>query len=261
MTAVTFACTPAVHAAAAAPRAGGYFQLVPPGHFAQLPSDGRAAASVHRSAWEPRPVNLRANHTMPPSTFRVSGYSGMLHHSSVFGRVTGHYTGTTDEIIQWAAVKWGLPDEVIRADAVQESFWWQDHRTKAGQPIIGQGYGDPASCSPGSPPASGYGARGPSSFGLLQVKWCTMKDSTAPGYDGWPWTERSTAYAVDFYAAVIRGCYEGWDTWLGSGYRRGDLWGCLGRWFSGGWYTAPARSYIAQVKRKMQDKAWRGWSG
>jgi len=40
-------------------------------------------------------------------------------------RVDGQFTGTTDEIFQWAACKWGLPDNLIRADAVEESTWFQ----------------------------------------------------------------------------------------------------------------------------------------
>ena len=33
-------------------------------------------------------------------------------------RITGNFTGTTDEIIQWAACKWGWSDNVVRAQAV-----------------------------------------------------------------------------------------------------------------------------------------------
>ena len=34
-------------------------------------------------------------------------------------RSDGQYAGTTDEIFQWAACKWGLPDDLLRAVAVQ----------------------------------------------------------------------------------------------------------------------------------------------
>lgn len=40
-------------------------------------------------------------------------------------RVDGRFTGTTDDILQWAACKWGLPDNLLRADAVVESTWFQ----------------------------------------------------------------------------------------------------------------------------------------
>jgi autotransporter family porin len=36
-------------------------------------------------------------------------------------RVTGNFTGTTDEIIQWAAHKWGIDEDVVRSVATAES--------------------------------------------------------------------------------------------------------------------------------------------
>lgn len=249
---------PSPPAPAAPPPAGGFLALVPVSRFASLPSDSRAAAMVHRSSWEPRPQNYTANHTVPPPGFSVPGYSGMVNHAAVFARVTGHFTGTTDEIIQWAAAKWGLPDDVLRADAVQESSWYQGIKDAKGRPVDRRGYGDFGDCG-GSPRPSGYGASGPSSFGLMQVKFCALRDDGATNLGGWPWIELSTAYAVDLYAAVIRGCYQGWDTWLGSGYHAGDLWGCLGRWHSGEWYSLDARSYITRVHGIYAEKPWRAW--
>jgi hypothetical protein len=245
---------------AGTPRPGGYFQLVGVGQLGQLPTDGEAAGMVHRSTWEPRHVNDGANHIIPPADFKTRGYSGMVDGARVFGRIDGNFTGTTDEIIQWAAAKWGLPDDVIRAEAVQESYWYQDLR-HGGRPIEGRGYGDFGACG-GSPAPSGYGAKGPASFGLLQDKWCSFKDPDAPGYDGWPWSERSTAYSVDLYAGALRGCFEGLDTWLArdnSGYRAGDLWGCVGRWFSGAWYSPDAKKYIALVRSNYSKRPWLNW--
>jgi hypothetical protein len=242
----------------APPPAGGYFTLVPVDGFASLPSDAQAAAMVHRSSWEPRPQNARANETVPPANFSVPGYAGMVNHAAVFGRVSGDFTGTTDEIIQWAAAKWGLPDDVLRADAVDESSWYQNLKDTTGHPVEGEGYGDFGDCG-GSPEPSGYGTSGPSSFGLMQIKYCALRDDGATNLGGWPWIEHSTAYSVDLFAAVIRGCYQGWDTWLGSGYRAGDLWGCLGRWHSGEWYSQDARAYINRVRQFLISKPWRDW--
>src|SRR5207248_16357 len=102
--------------AAAPPPSGGYFTgMQGLGSLPSLPSDSQAASVVHRSSWEPRPDNYTANHTVPPAGFVTLGYSGMQNHAQLFGRVTGNFTGTTDEIIQWAAAKWGLPDDIIRA--------------------------------------------------------------------------------------------------------------------------------------------------
>jgi hypothetical protein len=240
------------------PPAGGFFPLRPVGALPSLPDDQQAAAMVHRSSWEPRPENTAANHTVPTSGFPPPGYAGMLDGQAVFGRITGNFTGTTDEIIQWAAAKWGLPDELIRSEAVVESNWYQNLKDAAGKPAEGRGYGDFGHCD-GSLPGDPYGPDGPSSFGLLQVKWCALTDSSAPGSGGWPWTERSTAYAVDTYAAVIRGCYEGSDVWLDNGYHGGDLWGCVGRWYSGAWYSSAAQGYIAKVQQADRSKDWLHW--
>jgi hypothetical protein len=240
------------------PPVGGYLPLRPVGAFATLPDDYAAAQTVRRSSWEPRPENIVANHQVPPPDFRPAGYPGMVNEGAVFGRITGNFTGTTDEIFQWAAAKWGLPDDVIRAEAVAESGWYQNHKDADGKPVDQQGYGDFGDCG-GSPAAAPYGTGGPASFGILQAKWCTLNDPTQPGYGGWPWTETSTAYAVDSYAAVIRACYEGWEPWLGAGYHAGDLWGCVGRWNSGAWYDTAARNYIGRVQHALQDKPWLQW--
>jgi len=79
---------------------------------------------------------------------------------------------------------------------------------------------------------------------------------------GYPWTQRSTAFAVDTYGAWIRSClngdfYDGGD-WLYGGKRvRGDTFGCVGAWYSGDWYSGGAQNYIAHVKRYLADKEWR----
>ena len=39
-------------------------------------------------------------------------------------RITGNFTGTTDEILQWTACKWGIDEDIVRAQAAKES-WWQ----------------------------------------------------------------------------------------------------------------------------------------
>ena len=73
-----------------------------------------------------------------------------------------------------------------------------------------------------------------------------------------------TAFNAEYVYGVIRTCYEGWTTYLNdltplAGYPRyhaGDIWGCLGRWYSGGWYTQNAINYINQVKSALAGKDW-----
>jgi hypothetical protein len=273
----TSACAmPSSSRSSAPPRPGGYCQLVPAGRFASLPSDTQAAAAVHYSSWEPRPQNDAANHRVPSPRFTTAGVTGaygLVHRRELFGRITGAFTGTTDEIIQWVAAKWGLPDELIRAQAVQESNWYQDLKDVREQPISGDGYGDFGSCNGrGSPSPSGYGKSGPSSFGLMQDKWCVFQNGAAGAnhYGGWPWTELSTAYSIEQYAAYVRGCFEGWNQWLGTvgpirtDYHAGDLWGCVGSWYSGYWYdNGPIKStpYIESVRHLFEAKPWLRWAG
>src|ERR1700712_1966402 len=118
----------------ARPPTGGYLQLKPVGAFGGLPDDGASAVMVHRSSWEPRPDNIPANHTVPPPDFRPAGYPGMTNGPQVFGRISGNFTGTTDEILQWAAAKWGMPDDVLRGIAVVSSQWYQNHKDPDGKP-------------------------------------------------------------------------------------------------------------------------------
>ena len=71
----------------------------------------------------------------------------------------------------------------------------------------------------------------------------------------------SSAFNLDYTYSVWRGCYEGQLTWLntverGATYAAGDVWGCLGVWFSGRWHTAPAETYIAAVKDNLNQRVW-----
>ena len=43
-----------------------------------------------------------------------------------------------------------------------------------------------------------------------------------------------------------------------SNYGPGDLWGCVGQWYSGGWYDSGATSYIATVQNNLSDEVWLG---
>lgn len=209
----------------------GHFITLPPG--SQLPSDAQCAARVRRSSWEPRADNYQANHTnvyaqghrLTGSYLKAYGYQS---------RVTGNFTGTTDEIIQWAACKWGFDEDDIRAQAVQESYW---HQSALGD------------CRGGTVPET----HGCQSVGIMQVKGADIPP-THPGT--WPYAYQSTAFNLDYTLAVRRACFEGKETWLGNGYHAGDVWGCVGRWFSGRWHDGGAQNYIHLVKKHLADKDW-----
>jgi Transglycosylase SLT domain len=182
-------------------------------------SDSQAACLVQRSGFEPRSDNFQANHTVPTAAqlraFRAVNFNPYRN------RVTGDFTGTTDEILQWAAWKWGIGPNVLRAVAVEESYWRQD------------AVGD-----------NGL------SFGLMQVK-----RTAHPGT--WPLSQQSTAFNVDYYGAMLRYYYDGLATWLGAGYGTGDLWGSVGAWFQGKWHTRPADGYAGGVRIHMGQQTWR----
>src|SRR5579864_4390346 len=203
---------------------GGRFATLPPG--SPLPSDAECAARVRYSSWEPRPQNTAANHTnLYAQGFRLT-VSSDLSQYGYQSRVTGNFTGTTDEILQWGACKWGIDENIVRAQAVQESLWLQS---------------DLGDCNGGNAPG------GCQSVGIVQVKGADSPP-TFPGT--YPYAAQSTAFDVDYAYAIWRSCFEGKETWLGNGYHAGDVWGCVGRWYSGDWY-GNSLSYIANVKNFM----------
>jgi hypothetical protein len=186
-------------------------------------SSAEAARQVH-SRPELRPGNRRENHKVP-SLRRLRAWrstSDMPYAKHVNGR----FRGTTDEIIQWTAAKWGFPPRVMRAVAVVESWW---RMTTVGD------NGD--------------------SFGLYQVRrpyHCLGKCKIARKY---------TAWNADYYGGILRSYFDGKMKWLntverGRRYEAGDLWGSVGAWFAGRWWTAPAKSYIREVRMRKRERTW-----
>jgi hypothetical protein len=186
--------------------------------------DRAAARLVHRSSWEPRPDNAAPNKHAPSAAdlayFRA--HSEMPYK----GRVSGAFSGTTDEIIQWAAYKHGLDPDLLRAVAAVESWW---HMSTNGD------NGD--------------------SFGLFQIR--------RPYHCCDFLAANDSAFNADYYGAIIRSYYDGRQTWLntvsgnGARYRAGDLWGSVGAWFSGRWHDPGAEQYVGKVKRYLRERVWR----
>lgn len=172
---------------------------------------------------------------------------------SDFVRVDGKFSGTTDQILRWGACKWGIDEDVVRAEAVAESHWRQAD--------VGDESHDTAQCPPGSGfPGAWDGTSCQQSYGIMQIKFSS--------FGGWPLSKDSTAYNVDFRLAYQRACMNGDITYLGDQAPAGDyprypngtidqmLWGCMGDWFSGSWYDAGAIHYIAEVKQDLADRTW-----
>jgi hypothetical protein len=226
-----------------------FFRTLPPG--AKLPTSAHCAALVRQSPdKENRPGNRADNHRagqrVPGSFFTSTGDSPQAA-TVIAPRINGNFTGTTQDILRWAACKWGINQNVVFAQAAVESWWRQ--RT------LGDWAGDPSACPPGHKlGADGRPGECPQSYGILQNRYPFEKAA-------WPGTGRSTAMNADTAYAIWRACYDGYETWLNTvpeprKYAKGDLWGCVGRWFSGRWHTAPAQQYIGRVKTYESEKIW-----
>ena len=195
--------------------------------------DREAATRVARSPWEPRPENTAANQRRPTESELAEFYSAPP--EQPYTRyVTGGFSGTTDELIRWAAWKWGVDEDVLRAVAVQESDW---HQSMLGDYVNGA----------------------PTSFGITQIKdqWHD------PGHPGtYPLSQESTAFNLDYYGRAFRSCFDGQEMWLetvsgnGRPYAAGELWGCVGLWYSGRWHDSGAEDYIAKIKAHLANRTW-----
>ena len=140
------------NASVSPPPKGGYFTLQAPGSWSSLPSGAACATAVHRSPWEPRAANYKRNHVTPDASavhaafaarpLAVDNNYDSRWDTWLLPRVDGQFTGTTDEIFQWAACKWGLSDDMLRAIAVRESTWYEYLTYPSGRCVIDWGCGD-----------------------------------------------------------------------------------------------------------------------
>lgn len=204
---------------------------------APMLSDASAAATVKYSSFEPRPGNYTPNHTRPTAaqlaTYRAERTLSFLSAGSntITGWVDGQFAGTTDEILQWGAYKWGFDPNMVRAIAANES-WWHQYETGA-------------------------------SYGILQIQLSSFRAT-------YPLSLQSTAFNVDFKLAYQRACMNGYISYLSritpqAGHHpypspdpTEQLWGCVGNWYSGGWYDSGAINYIQQIKTLMSQQPWLG---
>jgi hypothetical protein len=230
------------------PTASVRFETLPPG--AGLPSGARCAQWVQaRPLPERKGVNRVANqatgHRLAAALFDPGATDPGA--NRLAARVDGAFTGTTEHILRWAACKWGVDEDLVRAQAAVES-WWR-------QTTMGDWAGDAAACPPGHGlSADGRPGQCPQSYGILQNRYPYERSA-------WPGIERSTAMNADIAYAIWRACFEGYERWLndveqGRPYASGDAWGCVGRWLSGRWHTQAAEGYISNVKGYLRDRVW-----
>lgn len=189
-----------------------------------FPPEGACDALVRRGGPEHRPANATANATVPSApTLPDWGAGDRRANTDVKPRIRGQFTGTTDEILQWAACRWGMDEDLARAFAATVSEWRQT-------------------------------AESGGSYGLFGINPMYASGTL-------PWARDSTAFNADYGLGWWRACYEGYWTWIeqpqpGSGYAQGDALGCTGMWASGRWYDAPARGFIGSVEAALRDRPW-----
>lgn len=291
LTVTTAACPPVLGGGDGPPPSEGYFPmgdlvLAGGGRYLSLPDSAAAALLVTGSTWEPRPLNTKRNNVLVAPGVVAAGFAARplavdnnynaLWDSWLLPRVDGQFQGTTDEIFQWAAFKWGLPDNLLRAIAVRESTWHQYLVYPSQRPVVNWGCGDlfPDAVAANSVflnYVAGFGhdyqadfgaGHGPKTYSIIGCmswqapSWGQMPDNQNGTF---PHARDSTAFAVDYLAGHIRGVYEGWEQWLvsgGSGYAAGDLWGAVGSWYSGDWHSAAADGYITRVQAEIANLTW-----
>jgi autotransporter family porin len=197
------------------------FDLLEPG--SGLPSDEECAARVVRDPWEPVPENYEANHTVGHE-LRSPQIDVTAEGEALLARIDGNFTGTTDEIIQWASCKWGIDTDPVRAQAFVESEWQQSAVGDNGQ-----------------------------SFGITQIK---------ERFHPWayPGARESTAMNLDYTLALWRLCYEGYVERLPSN-ARWDKEGCFGWHFSDEWKSPEAQAYVDRIGEALAAHPWWDWPG
>ena len=230
--------------AAGASSAPAFFRTLPP--RAKLPSGAQCAKWVRaRPFRENKGVNRRFNRVTGHHVGRNFFQGEPKANRRIARRINGDFTGTTAEILRWAACKWGINQNIVFAQAAVESWWRQTTR----------GDWETTGCPPGhGPGVDGKPGLCPQSWGILQNRYPYETSS-------WPGIARSTAMNADTAYAIWRSCYDGYETWLNTvqhvgRYHAGDAWGCVGRWFAGRWHTAPAQHYIGFVKRYLRERIW-----
>ncbi len=259
---------------------------------APLPTDAQCAAQLPTTA-ETVSGNTPFNQTLPTAAqlaaYVANNYTFDYRDDyTQYQRVDGNYTGSTDMILRWAACKYGVDENVVRAQAWIESGWQQggagDYRTTQSACVQGnftalwnttitEPGGSTVSC-----PNCCY-----QSWSLLQTKvfyeWMT-----------WPEIMQSTAFAADYRFADQRACMDGaYTTYMsgrgvtyaadvaayesnpagvsanktmanpdGSQMSNQDrvLWGCIGLHYSGGWYDSGAQTYIGEAESAYTTKPW-----
>lgn len=216
-------------------------------------SDAEAAARVVPRP-EQVPENKAANEYVPSEAELAAFHqaerpTGWIYSAYVTGR-PGLVKPTTDELIQWAAAKWGIPTEWLRALCYGESNWRQSHVTDQRRvPKSWYTLYPPQARIAGSNEEEVY-----ESMGITSLKW-TPEGQEPPGTEPLRW--KSTAFNLDFLGSQLRYYYNGLATWIKDGYRAGEAWNSVAAWFEPTpWKGSQQAWYIAYLQRILREKPW-----
>lgn len=216
-------------------------------------SDAQAAGRVQRTG-EIVPENAAANAYRPSAGEIRTFLEGQrdtyrrlpADYNPALAKVTGNFAGTTDEILQWAAHKWGIPEDLARAVAVTESYWRQqgvgDRRTVLDvtlYPLLSRILGT----------AEVY-----ESLGIMQIKW-RPDGSMGTGTEPLRW--KSTAFNADYWGATVRYYYDGNCSWCGAGYSAAQEKLSIGAWYSpSSWGNPGQQEYVTKVWNHVASRTW-----
>jgi hypothetical protein len=219
-------------------------------------SDAQAAALVTHKP-EQRPANVAANNYVPSPAELQSFYTAVNQSGQTAVQETplniyvdgldGMTSPSTDDLIQWGAHKWGIPEDWLRAEYVLESYW--------GQAVLGDRARVSASWYTQYPSQARLGGNEVfETMGITGVKW-KPDNSVGGGTEQLRW--RSTAFNIDYQAASVRYYYDGYCSWCTSGYSSGQQWNSIGAWYEPyPWVNTGAQSYIASVQKILSEKPW-----
>ena len=171
--------------------------------------------------------------------------------SHVDGR-DGLSNPSTDDLIQWAAHKWGIPENWLRAEYAQESYW---NGFQLGDET------DLRSRTHEAYPSQARISSGPSvyqSMGITQVKW-NAEGSVGAGTEPLRW--ESTAFNIDYQAATVRFYYDNpggaRSAWGDSSYGPCQQWNSIGGWFEPyPWGNAGQKAYVREVRQHLAHRDW-----
>ena len=231
-------------------------EWITPGTGKPAMSDAAAAALVG-VAPENIPGNAAANAYVPPPAELAAYQAG-----GQWNPLTKYVTGTpglapgggpwsTDMLIQWASLKWGIPTDWMRAEMWQESQWGQsggaDHGLGDAATVSAQSYTEyPVQAR--IQPYQVY-----QSMGISQVKWDPTTNNL-PGQGAEPLRWKSTAFNLDLQHAYLRMYYDGLS-YLGPG-TKGQEWDAVGDWFEPSSNGSGGAGYVANVQAVLAAKPW-----